>query len=200
LILMGPDFDRTVSCSLKERPLWRQLDKTTFPGVQGTPYLNHVAGKAVFFKEMLTPAYRARQHAIVENARVLSDALMELGFEVLTGGTDNHMILINVTGFAPGLTGVIAQKCLEECGIIINMNRLPYDPLAQCITSGIRLGTPILTRHGMRAKEMYLIADLLHEVLRTVDVTGPSTYVLDDIFAAGMRERVRSLCQQFPLQ
>jgi glycine hydroxymethyltransferase len=200
LILMGRDFDRTISCSHKERPLWRQLDKATFPGVQGTPYLNQVAGKAVFFKEMLTPTYRARQHAIVENAKVLSDALVELGFDVLTGGTDNHMVLINITGFAPGLTGVIAQKSLEQCGIIINMNCLPYDSLAQSITSGIRLGTPILTRHGMGAREMWAIAELLHEILSAVDVTGPSTYLLDETFAATMRSRVRALCQQFPLQ
>jgi glycine hydroxymethyltransferase len=200
LILMGRDFDQTITCASGERPLWRQLDKTTFPGVQGTPYMNHVAGKAVFFKEMQDMAYRARQHAIVKNAQALSDCLIKQGFDVLTGGTDNHMILVDITCFSQGLTGVIAQKSLEQCGIIVNMNRLPYDTLGQDITSGIRLGTPIVTRHGMRPEHMSMIADLVCRVLSAVDVTDHSTTILDETFARGIREQVKSLCQQFPMQ
>ena len=200
LILMGRDFDQTGLCSSMQRPLWRQLDKTTFPGVQGTPYLNHIAGKAVFFKEMLTPVYRARQQAIVDNAQALSDCLSQLGFDVLTGGTDTHMILIDVTQFSQGMTGLIAQKSLEQCGMIINMNRLPYDTLGQSITSGIRLGTPIVTRNGMRPEEMSDIARWLQEALGAVEVTGPSSFVMDKSVVDAMRGHVKSLCQQFPMQ
>lgn len=200
LILMGRDYEQEVSGAYEQRPLWRQLDKTTFPGVQGTPYLNNVAAKAVFFKEMLTPVYRARQQAIVDNAQAMSDCLGRLGFDVLTGGTDTHMLLVDVTGFAQGMTGLIAQKSLEQCGMIINMNRLPYDTLGQRTTSGIRLGTPIVTRHGMRPKDMSIIAGWLHEALASVDVTGPSSYVMDDSVIHVMRARVKSLCQQFPMQ
>ncbi len=184
----------------RQRPLWRQLDKTTFPGVQGTPYLNHVAGKAVFFKEMLTPVYRARQQAIVDNAQSLSHCLSQLGFDVLTGGTDTHMILIDVTHFAQGMTGLIAQKSLEQCGMVINMNRLPYDTLGQSVTSGIRLGTPIVTRNGMRQKEMSDIARWLQEALGSVEVTGPSSYVMKKTVVDVIRGHVKSLCQQFPMQ
>jgi glycine hydroxymethyltransferase len=200
LILMGRDFDQTGLCSSMQRPLWRQLDKTTFPGVQGTPYLNHIAGKAVFFKEMLTPVYRARQQAIVDNAQALSHCLSQLGFDVLTGGTDTHMSLIDVTQFSQGMTGLIAQKSLEQCGMIINMNRLPYDTLGQSITSGIRLGTPIVTRNGMCPKEMSDIARWLQEALGAVEVTGPSSFVMDPSVVDVMRGRVKSLCQQFPMQ
>ncbi len=200
LILMGRDFDQTGLCQSRRRPLWQQLDKNTFPGVQGTPYLNNVAGKAVFFKEMLTPVYRARQQAIVDNAKAMNDCLSQLGFDVLTGGTDTHMVLIDISHFSEGLTGRIAQESLEQCGMIINMNRLPYDTLGQSMTSGIRLGTPIVTRHGMGSDHMSIIAKWLHEALDSVEVTGPSTYVMDDSVAAVMRGRVKSLCQQFPLQ
>ncbi len=200
LILMGRDFDKTVSCAFGDRPLWCQLNKTTFPGVQGTPYLNNVAGKAVFFKEMLTSGYGIRQYAIVENAKALSDCLIQLGFEVLTGGTDTHMVLIDISCFSQGMTGLIAQKSLEECGIIVNMNRLPYDKRSQNITSGIRLGTPIMTRNGLVADHMPFIAKMVYEVLNAVEVTGPSTYVLDDSVVDTVRGRVRALCQQFPIQ
>jgi len=108
LILMGRDYDSKISVSGKQTSLWRLVQKTTFPGVQGTPYLNNVAAKAVFFKETLSDDYRATQFRIVENAKSLSNNLVELGYEVLTGGTDNHMVLVNVANFREGLTGVIA--------------------------------------------------------------------------------------------
>ena len=145
LILMGRDYDGTISVSGKQKPLWEHIQKTTFPGVQGTPYLNNVAAKAVFFKETLSDEYRARQFKIVENAGKLADDLMNLGYDVLTGGTENHMALVNVANFREGMTGVIAQKCLEDCDIIVNMNRLPYDTKSMAVASGVRLGTPIVT-------------------------------------------------------
>jgi glycine hydroxymethyltransferase len=146
LILMGRDYDTKIAVSGKKTTLAEHIQKTTFPGVQGTPYLNNVAAKAVFFKETLGEQYRARQFKIVENAKRLARALLDLGHDVLTGGTDNHMALINVGNLREGMSGLVAQRCLEDCGIVVNMNRLPYDIRGAAVTSGVRVGTPIVTR------------------------------------------------------
>ena len=199
LILMGRDFDRKIKVAGKEIPLWRQIDKTTFPGVQGTPYLNNVAAKAVFFKETLSEEYRTRQFKIIENARKLSSNLMDLGYDVLTAGTDNHMILINVGNFREALTGITAQKCLEDCGIIINMNRLPYDTKGPRMTSGIRLGTPIVTKRGMGPKEMDRISVLIDSVLKSVNVISNSEYEIKKSFRDNISDKVRQLCSKFPM-
>ena len=199
LILMGRDYDSTISISGKQTPLWRHIQKTTFPGVQGTPYLNNVAAKAIFFKETLSDEYRARQFKIVENAKSLSDNLVELGYDVLTGGTDNHMVLVNVANFREGMTGTIAQKCLEDCAIIVNMNRLPYDTKSMAVTSGLRLGTPIVTRNGMGAEQMRSISELIDAALKGVKVETNSEYRIDESFRSEIRDKVRQLCGRFPL-
>ena len=200
LILMGRDYDRTISVSGKQKPLWEHIQKTTFPGVQGTPYLNNVAAKAVFFKETLSDEYRARQFKIVENAGKLSDDLMKLGYDVLTGGTDNHMVLVNVANFRDGMTGVIAQKCLEDCGIIVNMNRLPYDTKSMAVASGVRLGTPIVTKNGMGAAEMHSISELIDAVLKRVRVVTNSEYRIDESLSSEIRNKVKQLCGRFPMR
>ena len=200
LILMGRDYDRTISVSGKQKPLWEHIQKTTFPGVQGTPYLNNVAAKAVFFKETLSGEYRARQFKIVENAGKLSDDLMKLGYDVLTGGTDNHMVLVNVANFRDGMTGVIAQKCLEDCGIIVNMNRLPYDTKSMAVASGVRLGTPIVTKNGMGAAEMHSISELIDAVLKRVRVVTNSEYRIDESLSSEIRNKVKQLCGRFPMR
>ena len=199
LILMGRDYDSTISVSGKQTPLWRHIQKTTFPGVQGTPYLNNVAAKAVFFKETLADEYRARQFKIIENAKRLSDCLMELGYDVLTSGTDNHMVLVNVANFREGMTGVIAQKCLEDCAIIVNMNRLPYDTKSMAIASGVRLGTPIVTRNGMGVAEMHSISELIDAVLRGVKVVTNSEYRIDESLRSEIRDKIKQLCGRFPM-
>ena len=181
-------------------PLWEHVQKTTFPGVQGTPYLNNVAAKAVFFKETLSDEYRAIQFKIVENAKRLSDDLIELGYDILTGGTDNHMVLINVANFREGITGVIAQKCLEDCGIIINMNRLPYDTKSMAVASGMRLGTPIVTKNGMGAAEMQSISELIDTVLKGVKVVTNSKYRIDESLRSEIRNKVNQLCVRFPMR
>lgn len=200
LILMGKDYDKTISVSGKEKPLWEHIQKTTFPGVQGTPYLNNVAAKAVFFKETLSDEYRARQFKIVENARRLSDDLMKLGYDVLTGGTDNHMVLVNVANFREGMTGVIAQKCLEDCGIIVNMNRLPYDTKSMAVASGVRLGTPIVTKNRMGAAEMHRISELIDAVLKGVRVVTNSEYRINESLSSEIRNKVMQLCRKFPMR
>ncbi len=199
LILMGRDFDRPFEVGRKSVPLWERIEKTTFPGFQGTPYLNNIAAKAVFFREMLSTEYRDRQFRIVENAKVLAEEFLRRGYDVLTGGTDNHMLLANVANLRPGLTGLIAQKGLEDCGIIVNMNRLPYDTRSARITSGVRLGTPIVTRNGMGKAQMQVICRLVDDVLTHVEILGEREYRLNQTFKTAIREKIQELCTQFPM-
>ena len=222
LILMGRDFDRKIKLAGRNLTLSEHIDRTTFPGVQGTPYLNNAAAKAVFFKETLSEAYRARQFKIISNAQRLAGALIDLGYDVLTGGTDNHMVLMNVSNLRPGLTGAAAQKALEQCGIIVNMNRLPYDTRSAGVTSGLRLGTPIVTKNGMGDAEMKTIAGLIDAVLRGAPVSsvppprlasedagagedrngGQTECRVDDRFTERDRitAKVVELCRTFPMR
>jgi len=199
LIVMGKDYDRPLQVGKRSMPLWERIEKTTFPGFQGTPYLNNVAAKAVFLKETFSDEYRQRQFKIVENAQMLAQEFVGLGYDVLTGGTDNHMFLVNVAHFREGLTGLIVQKCLEDCGIIVNMNRLPYDPRSARITSGMRLGTPIVTRNGMGAAEMEIVSRLVDGVLTQVEIGEESRYRLSDSLKNDTTARVRDLCGKFPM-
>ena len=199
LILMGRDADTPIAVGARTRRLAEHLDKTTFPSVQGTPHLNNIAAKAVFFEEMQSSHYHTRQARTVANAQTLAHRLQVLGFEILTGGTDNHMALIDVSAFRQDLTGAIAQQALERCGVIVNMNRLPFDPLGQTITSGIRVGTPIVTCRGMQTVEMEAIADLIDAILAQVVPTGLQSFQLSPPFEEAMRHRVRTLCRRFPI-
>lgn len=199
LILMGRDFEQRIKVGKKEFSLWEVIEKATFPGAQGTPYLNNIAAKAVFFREAVSAEYRERQFRIVENAGALARCMVELGFDVLTGGTDNHMILINVAGFRQGLTGLTAQKALEDCGIIVNKNKLPYDTKGASVTSGIRIGTPIVTRSGMGREEMEAIARFIDMVLREVKIISETEYEIGDTFREEIRGKVESLCAGFPM-
>jgi glycine hydroxymethyltransferase len=209
LILMGRDFDTPfeVADGGRTMPLWERIEKNTFPGFQGTPSLNNIAAKAVFFQEMLSAEYHNWQFGIVENAKILAGEFVRRGYDVLTGGTDNHMFLVNIANFpprrgesGPQLTGFIAQHCLEDCGIIINQNRLPYDTHSARITSGMRLGTPIVTKNGMGRPEMQTIAQWVNDVLTRVEIQGDRQYRLDPAFQSEVRERVRELCTRFPMQ
>jgi glycine hydroxymethyltransferase len=198
---MGKDYSLEFRISnLESRPLWQHIERTTFPGVQGTPYLNNIAAKAVFFKETLCDEYRQRQFKIIENAKALAESLLHLGHDVVTGGTDNHMILVNVANLREGLTGLVAQKCLEDCGIVVNMNRLPYDKKGPTITSGIRLGTPIVTKNGIGPEEMHAIAQLIDAVLRKVEILSDTEFRMDHSFQNQTKQKVEALCSKFPMQ
>jgi glycine hydroxymethyltransferase len=197
LIVMGKDYDRKIRVETKDVPLWEHIDKVTFPGVQGTPYFNNIAAKAVFFKETLSAEYRDRQFKIVENAKRLASNLLDLGHDVAAGGTDNHMVLINVANLRQGLTGLTGQKCLEECGIIVDMIRLPYDKKSALVTSGIRVGAPIVTKNGMGLKEMDSISALIDAVLRKVEIISDSEYRIDESFKEKTQTKVKDLCSKF---
>ncbi len=200
LILMGKDYDRKVKVGEKDIALWEHVEKATFPGVQGTPYLNNITAKAVFLKETLSDEYRARQFEIIANAKKLAEGLLGLGFDVLTGGTDNHMVLVNVSSLRQGLTGLTAQECLEQCGITVDKNRLPYDNNNASVTSGIRLGTPIVTKNGMGPEEMDRISVLMDAVLKSVSIISNNQYELKKSFRDNIRDKVKQLCCRFPMR
>ncbi|MHC4338131.1 MAG: serine hydroxymethyltransferase [Planctomycetota bacterium] len=196
LILMGKDKDRKINTGGKNVALWELVEKATFPGLQGTPYFNNIAAKAVFFKETLCDEYKSRQFKIIENAKRLA---LDSGYDVVTGGTDNHMLLVNVANSREGLTGATARRCLEECGIIVDRVGLPYERQGTMVGSGLRLGTPIVTRSGMGAKEMDKIADMIDAVIKEVKPVSDVEYKMDESFKEQMRDKVKELCVRFPV-
>jgi glycine hydroxymethyltransferase len=194
IILMGKDFDNEVVVGGKKTTFEKLLDAATFPGLQGTPYFNHIAAKAVFFKEAVDTEFRQRQFKIIDNAAVLADSLGKYGLSVITGGTDNHLVLVDVTGLKAGLTGDIAQKALEDCGVVVDKIDLPYQKT--CRTAGIRVGTPIVTKRGMGEEEMVVAAGLVDKILRQLVITDAG-YKIDRNFIADTRQIVETLCSKF---
>ncbi|MCJ7436363.1 MAG: serine hydroxymethyltransferase [Acidimicrobiia bacterium] len=154
------------------------IDKAVFPGLQGGPLMHVVAAKAVAFLEASQPAFREYAAQIVSNARALAAALGDEGFRIVSGGTDNHLMLVDLRPF--GVTGKVAQEALDVAGITCNKNAIPNDPEKPFVTSGLRLGTASVTTAGMGEPEMVEIASLIARVLRAVDDTGVRAEVLDD--------------------
>jgi glycine hydroxymethyltransferase len=200
LILMGEDYNQKIKVGTESITLWEHIQNATFPGVQGTPYLNNITAKAVFLKETLSDEYKARQFKIIENAKSLAKSLLDLGHDVVTGGTDNHMILVNVAALRKGLTGVVAQRCLEQCGIVVDKISLPYDEKGFEIGSGIRAGTPVVTRNGMGTTEMESISALVDTILRKIEIISDSEYKIDESFCSEIADKVTQLCCSFPLR
>ena len=165
-----------------------RLNKEIFPGIQGGPLMHVIAAKAVAFKEALGDAFGRYQKAVVANAQVLSQALMARGIQLVTGGTDNHLMLIDLTNLE--ITGREAEDLLDKAGLTVNKNTIPNDKRGPAVTSGLRLGTPAITTRGMGAEEMETIARLIHSVLANPDDE-------DRLQAAG--KEVRALCRTFPL-
>ncbi|MEK7074640.1 MAG: serine hydroxymethyltransferase [Patescibacteria group bacterium] len=161
------------------------IDKAVFPGLQGGPHDNQTAAIAVALKEADMPAFRKYGHQIVKNARALAHALQKLGFQLVSGGTDNHLMLVDLTNL--GISGREAQDKLELVGIITNRNTIPYDTRSPFDPSGLRIGTPSLTTRGMKEREMKLVASFIHEAL-----TGAN--------AGAVEKKVIALCRRFPLK
>jgi glycine hydroxymethyltransferase len=177
-------------CILSRAEHAQAIDKAIFPGLQGGPLEHVVAGKAVAFREAATPEFRAYAEQIVRNARALAEALGAEGFRLVSGGTDNHLLLIDLRSFDEGLTGKDAQIALDEAGITLNKNTVPDDPRSPFVTSGLRIGTPAVTTQGMTEPEMTEIASLIARVLRSPSDTSE---------LAAVREDVRTLCSKFPV-
>jgi glycine hydroxymethyltransferase len=166
----------------------KEIDRAVFPGLQGGPLMHIIAAKAVALKEAQTEEWRAYQRQVVANARRLAERLMAEKVRVVTGGTDNHLFLLDVASV--GLTGKVAEKALEAASITTNKNTIPYDPNPPLVASGIRLGTPALTSRDMGEAEMDIVGGLIAEVLRAPEDEGVRTSV---------RGRVREICERFPL-
>jgi glycine hydroxymethyltransferase len=169
----------------------KDIDRAVFPGIQGGPLMHVIAAKAVAFKEALTEEFKAYQRQIVANARRLAERLTAEKVRVVSGGTDNHLFLLDVASAGlTGLTGKTAEKALEAANITVNKNTIPYDPNPPLVASGIRIGTPALTSRDMRESEMDVVGGFIAEVLRAPE---------DEAVRASVRGRVRELCERFPL-
>ena len=166
----------------------KDLDKVVFPGVQGGPLMHVIASKAVCFQEALQPEFRQYQAQTVANARTLCETIASQGFRIVSGGTDNHLMLVDV--FSKKVTGKQAEKSLEQAGITVNKNAIPFDPNPPMVASGIRIGTPAVTTRGMKESEMKQIGHWITEVLRNLE---------DESVLRRVRAEVEALTAKFPL-
>jgi glycine hydroxymethyltransferase len=165
----------------------KAVDSAVFPGIQGGPLMHVIAAKAVALGKAMTEEFKEYQRQIIKNAKRLSSALEKKGYRIVSGGTDNHLFMVDLT--SKGLSGKEAQESLEASGIMINKNLIPFDTKSPNVTSGIRVGTPAVTTRGMKEAEMDIIADLIDTVLQK-----PA----DEALQATMRETVKALCKRFP--
>ncbi len=166
----------------------KNVDKLNFPGTQGGPFMHVIAAKAVCFKEAMTDEFKAYQRQIVANAKKLAAVIMENGYDVVSGGTDTHLFLVDLSG--KGLTGKAAEKALEKAGMTVNKNTVPFDEKSPFVTSGIRVGTPALTTRGMKEPEMEEIGRMMARVLDNLE---------DEAVIAEVREAATDLAARFPL-
>lgn len=166
----------------------KKIDKAIFPGIQGGPLMHIIAAKAVAFKEALSPEFKEYQKQVVKNAKAMADALVKGGLRIVSGGTDNHLMLVDLR--PKGVTGKMAEEGLEKAGITCNKNSIPNDPEKPFITSGIRLGTPAITARGMKEDETVQIAEMIIKVLENVN---------DDEKIAEVKNEVLKLAEKFPL-
>lgn len=164
----------------------KMIDKAVFPGIQGGPLMHIIASKAVCLKEALTDDFKTYQSQIVKNAKKLSERLLENGFELVSGGTDNHLMLLDLRNMP--VTGKEAEHMLDEVGITANKNAIPFDPEKPFVTSGVRIGTPAVTSRGMKEEDMVEIADLISLTLKDYDAN-----------CSEVKTRVKALCDKYPL-
>lgn len=192
LILMGKDFENPFGLkapkSGRTKMMSELLDSMIIPGIQGGPLMHVIAAKAVGFLENLQPEFETYARQVIKNAQALANKLMALGYNVISGGTDNHLMLIDLRN--KSLTGKDAQETLDRAGITTNKNAVPFDDKSPLITSGIRIGTPAITTRGMKESEMETIAGFIDEVLCNIGKESVYTAVSG---------KVKELCSQFPL-
>jgi glycine hydroxymethyltransferase len=177
-----------------DEALAKKFDSAIFPGLQGGPLMHVIAAKAVAFGEALRPEFKVYARSIVENARVLAETLRAAGFDIVSGGTDNHLMLVDLR--SKGLKGNMSEKALARAGITCNKNGIPFDPEKPFVTSGIRLGTPACTTRGFGVGEFRQVGQLIAEVLNAVAQTGDGAAPLVE---ASVKERVRELTGRFPI-
>jgi len=192
LILMGKDFDNPFGIvapkSGRTKRMSELLDSMVIPGIQGGPLMHVIAGKAVAFKEALQPEFETYSKQVIKNAQALANKLISLGYFVISGGTETHLMLIDLRN--RNVTGKDAQEALDEAGITVNKNAVPFDDKSPLITSGIRIGSPALTTRGMKETEMEYIGELINEVISNIEKK--------DVYVS-VAEKVKELCLRFPL-
>ncbi len=171
---------------LCQKDLAKTVDKSIFPGIQGGPLMHVIAAKAVCFKQAFSASFVTYQKQIKRNASALAEKLMSMDYKLVSGGTDNHLMLVDLRN--KGITGKVAEKSLEESGITVNKNAVPFDTQPPMVTSGIRIGTPAMTTRGMKENEMIYIAELINKVLTNIDNEKVKQDVLNE---------VKNLCKKF---
>lgn len=192
MILIGKDKENDMGIvapkSGRTKMISEIIDSNVMPGIQGGPLMHVIAAKAVAFKEALQPSFKVYTEQIVKNAQTLANQLIEYGYHVVSGGTDNHVMLVDLT--KTGITGKDAENALHEAGITVNKNMVPFDERSPFVTSGIRLGTPALTTRGFKENEMKQVAQLIDRVLKNIEN--------QDIYQH-VKQEVKKLCEAFPL-
>ena len=166
----------------------KQFNKAIFPGIQGGPLMHVVAAKAVAFKEALSDEFKVYQQQVLDNAKALADELVKKGFRIVSGGTDNHLMLVDLR--SKNITGKEAQFLLDEIGITANRNTIPFEPLSPFVTSGIRLGTPALTTRGLKEEDIREVADIIADVIENRE---------DSAVIETAKAKVQAICKKFPL-
>jgi len=166
----------------------KKIDSTIFPGIQGGPLMHVIAAKAMALKEAMSEDFKNYQRQIVKNAKKLAESLIDHGFKLVSNGTDNHLLLVDLRN--KNITGVSAEEALEKSNITVNKNTVPFEDKSPRVTSGIRIGTPAVTTRNMKENEMILIAELISEVLKNID---------NETVYAKTREKVEVLCKKFPM-
>ena len=166
----------------------KQFNKAIFPGIQGGPLMHAVAAKAVAFKEALSDEFKVYQQQVLDNAKALADELVKKGFRIVSGGTDNHLMLVDLR--SKNITGKEAQFLLDEIGITANRNTIPFEPLSPFVTSGIRLGTPALTTRGLKEEDIREVADIIADVIENRE---------DSAVIEAAKAKVQAICKKFPL-
>ncbi len=173
---------------LAQEQYGKALDSQIFPGMQGGPLMHIIAAKAVAFKEALAPSFKRYQEQIIANSRALAREFLKKGYRLVAGGTDTHLVLIDLS--LTGFTGKEAEEALNQAGIAVNKNAIPFDQRPPTITSGIRVGTPAVTTRGMKEREMEIIADLMHQAMNAIK---------DEARLIKLDSQVQELCRNFPL-
>ena len=193
MIMMGKDFDNPWGVKTPKGNIKKMsaiLDGGVFPGTQGGPLEHIIAAKAVAYQEALQPEYKGYCKQVMKNAQVLAGAMVEKGYQIISGGTDNHLMLIDLRAKSETLTGKIAENTLVKADITVNKNAVPFETRSPFVTSGIRIGTPAVTTRGMKESEMLKIAELIDRVLTNTN---------DDLIIAQVKKEVNELSLNFPL-
>ena len=192
MIMMGKDFENKWGIkapkSGRVKLVSELLDSAVMPGIQGGPLMHIIAAKALAFREALDPSFKVYAQNIIDNSKAMANELLNKDYKLISGGTDTHVILIDLTN--KNVTGKSAEKALEKAGITVNKNMVPFDERSPFITSGIRIGSPAITTRGMGADEMIKIVDFIDEVIKDIE---------NDDVINNVKSKVKSLCKSFPI-